>query len=390
MFKKILFLILISASAFLLAGIVMADETDPDADYPWRAHADPFSFKFGNKIDSHQQSRIVDGGKLQGFLYIHNTGDTTDDELPVAEPAKCPHMEDCRVGWILKGVPISATLVNKSPRVWLVDESLLPDEKDYNHFHWLGEPKSPHCLEINETYSGILLKRIAPAPFFWLGGSGGSGGGGSGGHDGGDAGGCDGGDTGGCDSGSTGGCDSGSTGGCDSGSTGGCDGGSTGDTGDCTGHDTGDTGGCDSGSAGDCDSGSTGDTGGCTGHDSGDTGGCTGHDTGDTGGCGGSGGMGGSGGHGGRIVPEGVDSHTNIVTFWDGTWSGGGCDGHDGGDSGGCTGHDGGDTGGCDGGDTGGCDGDTGDSGGCTGHDSGDTGSDPGGCSGTDGGSCTG
>ena len=98
--------------------------------------------------------------------------------------------------------------------------------------------------------------------------------------------------------------------------------------------------------------GSGGDTGGCDGHDGddgGDTGGCSGHDgedTGDTGGCGGHGGdtggsSGGSGGSDGRLVSEGVDPHSNIVTVWDGTWTGG-CGGHDGGDTGGCDGHDGG------------------------------------------------
>lgn len=345
MLKKLFLLIIPLCVLFLVASVALADETDLDADYPWRFHAGPFSFKFYNQIDSHQQSRIVDGGKLQGFLYIHYTGEYTDDGLPVAERAKCPHLEnleDCRVGWILTGVPISATLVTKSPRIWSIDLADLPREPGYNHFQWLGEPHTPHELVIGLEYPGMLLKRIAPEPFFWLGGSGssGSGGGGCGGHDGGDTGGC-------------------------SGDTGDCDSGSTDDTGGCTGHDTGDIGGCDSGSAGGCDSGSTG---GCDSGSTGDTGGCGGHDTGDTGGCGGSGGPGG-GGHTGRIVPEGVDPHTNVVTDWDGNWTGGGgCGGHDGGDSGGCSD----------------------DTGGCTGHDSGDTGTDPDGCTGTDGGSCTG
>ncbi len=58
-------------------------------------------------------------------------------------------------------------------------------------------------------------------------------------------------------------------------------------------------------------------------------GGCSGDDhSGDDGGCSGGGGDtgGGSSGHGGRLVMEGLDSHTNIVTVWDGTWHGDGCD----------------------------------------------------------------
>lgn len=323
MIRKLVLVLALLGSFLLAVPTARADDSDVDADYPWRFHAAPFAFTFGNQIDSHQQSRVVDGGMLQGFLYIHDTGTFTTAGLPIAERARCPHME-CHVGWVLKGVFISAVLVQKAPRIWLVDSGSLPQEPGYNHFQWLGEPHTPHDLVIGQTYNGILLKRIAPEPFFWLGGSGSSRGGG---HDEGGSGGC------------------------------------SGDPGDCSG-DTGecgdDTGGCSS------------DSGGCTDGCSGDSGGCGGHESGGyTGGGGDSGGHG--GGSGGRIVPEGVDSHTNLVTVWDGTWTGG-CDGHDGG-SGSCDGHDGstggcdghdGSTGGCEDGSTGGCD--DGSTGGCDGH----------------------
>ena len=257
--KSIVYLVLILIFALSATGVKAGDATlapltgtQLDEDYPWQYHAPPFDFSFGNMINSHQQSRLDSSGVLHGFIYIHDTGCFTEAGLPIAEKAHCPTQE-CRVGWVVKGVPITATLVNKGPRVWLVDPDDLPVESGYTHFHWTGAPHSPHDLVIGQKYSGYLMKRMAPEPFSWLGGSG-SGGSGSGG---------------------------------------------------CDGHISG----CDGG------------TGGCSG---GDMGGCSGCDTG---GCSGGGEMGGGGaGHGGRLVPEGLDSHSNIVTVWNGTWHGGGCD----------------------------------------------------------------
>ncbi len=287
----ILFLVLLSG---LGAGTALADETDQDLDYPWRAHAAPFDHLFGNMIDGHQQSQQVVGENLIGFIYIEYTGETTEAGLPVAQKVNCAS-GNRTVGWVVKGIPIiSAKLVNKSPRIWLVDPADLPKEKGYTHFHWTGNPQKPHGLVVDEIYSGYLMKRVAPVSFFWLGGGGG--GGGHSGSCGGEEGGC-GGETGGC-SGEEGGC-TGEEGGC-TGEEGGC----TGEEGGCTGEE----GGC------------TGEEGGCTGEE----GGCTGEE----GGCSGGGGSGGSshGGHSGRVVPQGVDPHTNIVTSWDGTWEGcGGC-----------------------------------------------------------------
>jgi len=180
-------------------------------------------------------------------------------------------------------VPISAMLVNQSPRIWLVNPTDLSKQKGYTHFHWTGTPQKPHGLVVGQEYPGYLMKRVAPTPFFWLGGGRDHAGGGSGS--------C-GGETGGC-----------------------------GD--DHSGSTVSDVG------CGDETSGCTDNEGGCTDDDGGctdDDGGCTDDDDG----CSGGGGTGGSGhdGHSGRIVPEGLDTHTNIVITWDGYWSGcGGCTG---------------------------------------------------------------
>ena len=42
---------------------------------PWTGHAAPFSFHFGNEIDTHQQSQLRSSNQLQGFLYIRYTGE---------------------------------------------------------------------------------------------------------------------------------------------------------------------------------------------------------------------------------------------------------------------------------------------------------------------------
>ena len=332
MARKFLILVLLMTISLSGFAVVKADETDVETefeleeDYPWRYHAEPMEFKFGNMIDSHQQSHLDSNGVLHGFIYIYDTGEDTVEGYPVAEKAHCP-TGPCMVGWVIKGVKISATLVNKSPRVWQIDPADIPTEPGYYHFHWIGDPHSPggpNGLVVNQEYEGYLMKRIAKTSFFWLGGPGqggggqGGSGGGCGGHDtgGGDEGGCSGEDhtDGGCSGGSGGMSGWESEGGCsDGGAEGGCSGGG------------GDMGGGDMGSGGGCSDG--GDEGGCSGHD-GEEGGCSGEDHTDGGCSGGDGGMGGgSSGHGGgRLVMEGLDSHINIVTEWDGTWHGDGCD----------------------------------------------------------------
>ncbi len=297
--KKVLLIFVLTLLLALSVSIAFADDTDLDGDYPWRGHAAPLDFKFGNMIDSHQQSFVkglVQEGEgfscpdksdcqLKGFIYIHDTGAVTDDGFLMAEKAHCP-TGTCMVGWVVKGVYVAeATLVNKSPRIWMINPEDIPGEPGYSHFHWLGEPKSPHDLVVGETYSGYLMKRIAATSFFWLGGPGSGGGGGDGG---------------------CGGHDTEGGGGCtDGGEDDGCSG----------------SGGMEGSPGGGCSEGDTGCTDG--GHDTPDDGGCT--DGGEDDGCSAGGGEDHGGGSSGRYVYEGLDSHSNIVTpdEWDGTWHGG-------------------------------------------------------------------
>ncbi len=279
------------------ASIAAADETDLDGEYLWNHHQAPYDYKFGNMIDSHQQSFVnEDGTRLKGFIYIHVIpGQDYAEGIPTADKAHCK-TQPCMVGWVVKGVKVSATLMKKGPRIWLVDPGDIPKEAGYSHFHWVCEqgddqcPHSAHDLVVGQEYSGFLMKRIAPAPFFWLGGPGTGGGGGGGG--------CGGGshdDDGGCTDGSH--------------DDGGCSGGGTDTT-----HTT--EGGCTD---------TTHDDGGCTDGGTHDDGGCT-DGSHDDGGC--DGGSGGShGGGSGRLVTEGVDSHSNIITSEDQLGGHGGCHG---------------------------------------------------------------
>ena len=162
-----LLLLLVSVS-----GVMAADKKG----YPWQNHLPPYDFKFGNMIDSHQQTKVNVKDKLQGYIYIHYTGELTEDGYPIARKAHCP-TEDCDVGWRVKGEKMEATLVCLAPRTWLVESEFLLKERVYSHFHWLGEPWSPHGrghdgvggLVVGETYVGFLMKRTAVDTFWWTG-----------------------------------------------------------------------------------------------------------------------------------------------------------------------------------------------------------------------------
>lgn len=81
--KKLMLLLAISFSCMLNAGSAMA------AGYPWKNHAAPYNFLFGNDIDTHQQTRLEKSGELFGFFYIKFTGVVTSDGHPVATHVDC-------------------------------------------------------------------------------------------------------------------------------------------------------------------------------------------------------------------------------------------------------------------------------------------------------------
>ncbi len=163
--KKVILVLSVITMFFLVTGIALA------ASYPWRAHASPYDFLFGNHIDTHQQSMVIGGGKLVGFFYIRFTGGQSVEGSPIAMHADCTQVPDeCTVGWKLHGVPIRATLVEHQPHqhpTWCVDPADLPPQPGFSHFHWLGPPDRAKGLTIGQTYDGLLLKLTAVQRFFF-------------------------------------------------------------------------------------------------------------------------------------------------------------------------------------------------------------------------------
>jgi hypothetical protein len=136
------------------------------AGYPWKNHAAPYDFQFGNDIDTHQQTRLTESGELFGFFYIKFTGVSTSDGYPVAGHVDCNAMPGCSVGWILNGKPRTATLlyhVEPDHPVFLMDRADIPEPGAYAHFHWLGEHPVP-----GESKDGYLLQLTAVDSFCFV------------------------------------------------------------------------------------------------------------------------------------------------------------------------------------------------------------------------------
>lgn len=171
MYKKILITLMIVL--LLLTGTIAVRADAPDLGFAWKNHAAPFTFKFNNLIDNHQQTRLLNNGRLQGFIYIQFTGEMING-IPVARRADCDDPTlDCRVGWEVSGVPAQeARLVQKGPRLWSFPEGALPADPEFVHFHWTGTPKKPCGLVLNDVaYNGYLFRRTAVTTFYWLGGN---------------------------------------------------------------------------------------------------------------------------------------------------------------------------------------------------------------------------
>lgn len=145
--------------AFLILSLLDVQSILAES-YPWREHAPPFDYLFGNHIDMHQQSRILGNGALQGFFYIRFTGHFING-YPEAM-----HGQDT-VGWIISGISLKAKLVELSPPTWCVDPAELPQQTGYTHFHWLGLPEDESGLIIGQTYDGYLIKLTARDTFFF-------------------------------------------------------------------------------------------------------------------------------------------------------------------------------------------------------------------------------
>lgn len=131
-------LVLLSAVLSLsTARVVQAGEM-----VPWRQHQHPFSFMFGNEIDTHQQTRKADDGSLDGYLYVQYTGVVTRDNYRVATHMDCDAAgAECSAGWKVDARPASAQLVRQPVHdhpVFLVGRTEIPQPGSHAHFHWTG------------------------------------------------------------------------------------------------------------------------------------------------------------------------------------------------------------------------------------------------------------
>jgi hypothetical protein len=158
--KKIIIVFVILALSLLGVGSASAADL-----YPWNNHADPFSFLFGNDIDTHQQTQLLKKDGLSGYFYIGFTGVVTKDGYRVATHVDCNAMP-CTVGWTLDGKPATATFlyeVAADQPVFLVNRLDIPEPGAYAHFHWLGAYPVP-----GENKSGYLLQLTAVDTFCFI------------------------------------------------------------------------------------------------------------------------------------------------------------------------------------------------------------------------------
>ena len=141
--------------------------------YPWKDHARPYDFLFGNSIDTHQQSRVQANGELFGFLYVTFTGEEIDG-IAVAEHCSDTTLPgDCEVGWIIRGKPLNGdaapTFVYQGldHPIWLVaSRNDIPQPGAYSHFHWTGD--TAEAALVPETrYDGYILQLEAVDQFYF-------------------------------------------------------------------------------------------------------------------------------------------------------------------------------------------------------------------------------
>lgn len=143
------------------AGVTAATDL-----YPWRNHAAPFNFLFGNEIDTHQQTRQTQDRHLFGFFYIQFTGVVTKDRYRVATHVDCNATSDCTVGWTLNGRQASATFlyqVEHDHPVFLLPRADIPQPGAFSHFHWLASMPAPRV-----TADGYLLQLTAVDKFCFI------------------------------------------------------------------------------------------------------------------------------------------------------------------------------------------------------------------------------
>ena len=156
----------ITIRALLISALLAS--TSPAVARQWQEHAQPYTFLFGNHIDTHIELKLDKSGDLTGFFYItwlDNDGDGIIDVdpvsgLPVAGHCNKPeHYEiGCFAGWTMRAKPCinedhHRRAMYLSPYhdhpPWLLDPSVddtgnlrgsrlnIVQPGSYTHMHWL-------------------------------------------------------------------------------------------------------------------------------------------------------------------------------------------------------------------------------------------------------------
>ncbi len=163
----------LSVAALLLGAAVLSAPAGASG-FKWGDHAFPYTFLFGNHIDTHQETALEKDGELRGFFYIvfldrdgDGAVDTTEDGLPIAGHCTKPeHYPDCKVGWHISASPCIEEINGCTAMflyhqhdhpVWLIgprmrtvhEETFLggsrvpiPQPGSPGHYHWLSESGS--------------------------------------------------------------------------------------------------------------------------------------------------------------------------------------------------------------------------------------------------------
>ncbi len=144
-----------------------ASAAQADGGLSWGDHRAPYDFRFGNDLDTHQQTRQLPDGSLSGFLYVARTGVVTSDGLPVATHVDCNMVADCMVGWRLVGRPAAAKLVLQPPHdhpIFWIGRADMPQPGAYSHFHWTGMAMPMPYM----SAGGFMLQLAATSRFCFI------------------------------------------------------------------------------------------------------------------------------------------------------------------------------------------------------------------------------
>ena len=150
------------------------------AGFNWNFHSRPYTWLFGNHIDTHQQLKLNNDGTLSGFFYVYRRDengdevpDTIGDNIPLfAHCTKPENYPTCQAGWNLVATPCiyeingctSMFLYHKHDHpVWLIGPNIRTVDGDTfldgdrNQVPQPGRPTHYHWLTQGSTHEGTSL-----------------------------------------------------------------------------------------------------------------------------------------------------------------------------------------------------------------------------------------